>query len=143
MKIGYNLKMKTSYGKPYDSVHRINYLAAHKKPLNCWYLAPNGFHKVEHEYDFMFQTIAPRAFVTPDGQVRTLRAVNINWETLTRLEKECGVDARELAAEAFKIASAIECDDQNFDQNILEAVIILIWDKDEERRWSMGLTQQL
>lgn len=128
--------MKTRYGQPYHAVHRIDYLGRNRKPLNCWYLAPNGFGSVEAEYEFMFQTVGPRTFVTPDGQMRTLRAANINWEILTRLENECGVSSRDLASQAFTIARSIECHDRDFDQNLLEALIILIWDKDEERRWA-------
>lgn len=128
--------MKTRYGQPYHAIHRIDYLARNAKPLNCWYLAPSGFGTVEAEYDFMFQTVGSRTFFTPDGQMRTLRAANINWEILTRLENECGVNPRGLAAEAYSIAKGIECHDRDFDQNFLEALIILIWDKDEERRWA-------
>lgn len=142
MEIWYNLKMIARYGKPFSHVHRMRYLARFNEPQNGWYLAPNGFHHVEHEYEFMFQTMAPRAFATPDGQMRTLRAVNIYWETLTQLENEFDVNSRDLAAEAFTIAKAIEGHDQDFETNFYQTLIILILDKDEEHGWSKGKVNQ-
>src|ERR1035437_9863061 len=111
---------------------RLIILTKNSKPSEHTFLKPEGFKTAEEEYKFFYETESSFFLECPDGEIRSVKALNYYWEALCIIEKILGVTAKQIAKEAWDLNSLIDPKESEFYNEFRSALINQIEDYMEE-----------